>query len=300
MKKLPFTGSGVAMVTPFTYDDKIDYESISSLTEMHISHKTDSIIVCGTTGEASVLSEEEQEKLIRFCVKCADGRIPIVAGAGSNNTKALITKAKRAEAAGADAILSVTPFYNKANDTGLLEHYRSLAEAVSLPVIVYNVPSRTGMSIPAGMYHELEKIKNIVGVKEASGNISYVSEIRSAAPSLGIYSGSDDMTVPVISLGGAGVISVLGNIFPEELAVMCRLALSGETAKAGEIQNKFIPAVKALFCEVNPIPIKNAMRLLGYNVGRTRLPLGEMDKEKLDFMMKLLINDFDAEMLCRR
>lgn len=295
MKKLPFTGSGVAMVTPFTDDDKINYESVSELVEMHINHKTDCIIVCGTTGEASVLTDDEQEELIRRTVKCANGRIPVIAGAGSNNTKALVTKAKRAEAAGADGILSVTPFYNKANTTGLIEHYKSLSCAVKLPIIVYNVPSRTGMNIPISAYHELEQFENIVGVKEASGSISYVSEIRSAAPSLGIYSGNDDMTVPVISLGGVGVISVLGNIFPDELSEMCRLALTGDISKAGEMQNEFIPAIKALFSEVNPIPVKSAMRILGYKVGRTRLPLGEPDSEKLGFLMRLLLNGYGAK-----
>ena len=297
MKKLPFTGSGVAMVTPFTQDNTIDYESVASLIEMHIKYKTDCIIACGTTGEASVLTDDEQENLIRFCVQCANGRIPIIAGAGSNNTKALVTKAQRAEAAGADGILSVTPFYNKANYTGLIGHYKALAKAVKLPIILYNVPSRTGMNMPVPAYLELSEEENIVGVKEASGNIAYVSEIRSRVPSLAIYAGNDDMTVPVMSLGGVGVISVLGNILPDKVSKMCSLALSGKIIEAGEMQNELLPLIKELFFEVNPIPVKNAMRRLGYIVGSTRLPLGKPDEEKLDSLMNLLINRYGAEKL---
>ena len=296
MKKLPFIGSGVALVTPFTEDNRIDYDTLSELIQMHIRHKTDAIIVCGTTGEASTLTDDEQEELISFSVKCANGKIPVIAGAGSNNTSALIIKAKRAENAGACAVLSVTPFYNKANLCGITAHYESLAQAIDIPIIIYNVPSRTGMSIPVEALSRLAKIDNIVGIKEASGNVAFVSKIRHLVPDMGIYSGNDDIAVPVMALGGVGVISVCANIFPDRVHDMCSLMGDGKTADAAKLQNELCVVNEKLFCEVNPIPVKNAMNALGYSVGKTRLPLGEMDKKKFDDMMKVLY-DYGAERL---
>lgn len=296
MKKLPFIGSGVALVTPFTEDNRIDYDTLSELIQMHIRHKTDAIIVCGTTGEASTLTDDEQEELISFSVKCANGKIPVIAGAGSNNTSALIIKAKRAENAGACAVLSVTPFYNKANLSGITAHYESLAQAIDIPIIIYNVPSRTGMSIPVEAFSRLAEIDNIVGIKESSGNVAFVSKIRHLVPDMGIYSGNDDIAVPVMALGGVGVISVCANIFPDWVHEMCSLMGVGKTADAAKLQNELFGVNEKLFCEVNPIPVKNAMNALGYGVGKTRLPLGEMDKNKFDDMMKVLY-DYGAERL---
>ena len=296
MKKLPFIGSGVALVTPFTEDYRIDYDTLSELIQMHIRHKTDAIIVCGTTGEASTLTDDEQEELISFSVKCANGKIPVIAGAGSNNTSALIIKAKRAENAGACAVLSVTPFYNKANLCGITAHYESLAQAIDIPIIIYNVPSRTGMSIPVEALSRLAKIDNIVGIKESSGNVAFASKIRYLVPDIGIYSGNDDIAVPVMALGGVGVISVCANIFPDRVHDMCSLMHDGKTADAAKLQNELCVVNEKLFCEVNPIPVKNAMNALGYSVGKTRLPLGEMDKKKFDDMMKVLY-DYGAERL---
>ena len=296
MKNLPFFGSGVALVTPFTNDNKLDFECLEQLINMHIKHKTDAIVVCGTTGEASTLSDDEQEALIDFSVKCADGKIPIIAGAGSNNTEALIKKAKRAESVGADAILSVTPFYNKANSDGIGEHYKSLCNAVSLPIIVYNVPQRTGMAVSVKDLKNLYKIENIVGIKEASGDVSFVSKIRYEMPEIGVYSGNDDICVPIMSLGGVGVISVCANIFPEEMHQICALMSMGNVLEAQKLQVGISKVIEALFCEVNPIPVKNAMRALGYHVGKTRLPLGKMNEEKYKNMMQVLY-DYGAKKL---
>jgi len=286
MKKIIFKGSGVALVTPFTNENNVDFTVLEKLIEMHISKGTDALIVCGTTGEASTLSDDEQEQIISFAVKCSNSRIPVIAGAGSNNTKNVITKVKRAQNAGADAILSVTPFYNKANKSGIIEHYTKIAEAVDLPVIIYNVPSRTGMNMSIEALEELSKIDNIVAVKEASGNMAYACEIASRVPDLYLYSGNDDITVPIMSIGGVGVISVAANIFPEEFHKMCMLMLEEKCYKACEIQNRIQTVLKMLFCEVNPIPIKNAMNKLGYNVGHTRLPLGKMDEKLLESLVE--------------
>lgn len=296
MKKLPFMGSGVALVTPFTEDNKIDYDSLSELIEMHIRHKTDAIVICGTTGEASTLTDDEQEAIIGFAVKFAAGRIPVIAGAGSNNTAALIEKAKRAENAGADAILSVTPFYNKANYSGVTAHYECLSHTVDIPIIIYNVPSRTGMSMPVDALERLSELDNIVGIKEASGNAAFVSKIRYSVPEIGVYSGNDDIVVPVMALGGVGVISVCANIFPDRVHEMCRLMLDGKTAEAAKLQNGLSEVNEKLFSEVNPIPVKSAMNTLGYRVGKTRLPLGKMDRKRFDDMMKVLY-DYGAERL---
>lgn len=288
MKKLPFKGSGAALVTPFSEDNKIDYDTMSELIEMHINNKTDAIVVCGTTGEASTLSDDEQAELIGFSVKKANGRIPVIAGAGSNNTDSALRKVKRAAAAGADAILSVTPFYNKANTSGIVGHYERIANEAGIPVIIYNVPSRTGMCISAEALKQLSKIENIVGIKEASGNLAYVTKIMHEVPDLYIYSGNDDIVVPIMSLGGVGVISVCANILPNEFHDMCEKMHNGDIKSAAKMQIYLTEIINALFSEVNPIPIKDVMNSLGYHVGKTRLPLGEMSREESEKILRIL------------
>lgn len=297
MKKLPFTGSGVALVTPFTNDNKIDFESLRDLIEMHIAHKTDAIIICGTTGEASAMPDEEHLAAIEFTVKQANGRIPVIAGTGSNDTHHAINLSKKAEELGADGLLSVTPYYNKANKSGVIAHFKAIAEAVSIPVILYNVPSRTGMTFSIDVLKELVKIDNIVGLKEASGNISYLAEVAATVPELYLYSGNDDMIVPVMSLGGVGVISVVANIYPDETHDICQLYADGKVAESRKLQLQMLDLINKLFIEVNPVPVKSAMKELGYRVGDLRLPLGEMDKNNLKTLMDAL-NAFGVKKLC--
>lgn len=277
MKKIPFTGSAVAIVTPFI-DEKIDYKAFGEIIETQIANKTDAIVVCGTTGEASTMPNEEHIEAIRYCVEKVNKRIPVIAGTGSNDTNHAIMLTKAAEEAGADAVLSVTPYYNKANQNGLIEHFKVIANSISIPVILYNVPGRTGVSISIDALKELAKIPNIVAIKEASGNISYTAKIAAEVPDLYIYSGNDDMIVPLMSLGAKGVISVVANILPEETHNICALYDEGKTAEALKIQLEMLDVINNLFIEVNPVPIKVAMRELGYPVGNLRLPLGEMSE----------------------
>lgn len=275
MKTLPFTGSGVAIITPFN-GLEVDYESLGSLIEMHIAHKTDAIIICGTSGEASTMPNEEHIAVIEYAVKKAAGRVPVIAGTGSNDTAHAVYLTKAAAAVGADAVLSVTPYYNKANVSGLTEHFKAIAACCDLPIILYNVPSRTGVSIPISVLKELAKIDNIVAIKEASGNIGYVAEIAANVPELYIYSGNDDMIVPIMSLGGKGVISVVANILPEETHNICQKYLDGDTAGSLKLQLEMLDVINNLFIEVNPVPVKTAMDILGYRVGNLRLPLAPM------------------------
>lgn len=280
MKRIPFTGSGVAIVTPFI-GDKIDYDALGELIEIQLAHKTDAIVICGTTGEASTMPDSEHIAAIEYAVKKVAGRVPVIAGTGSNNTLHGINLTKAAEDVGADAILSVTPYYNKANAKGLIEHFRVIAQSVSLPIILYNVPSRTGLNFSIAALKELAKIDNIVGIKEASGNIAYTASIAAEVPELHIYSGNDDMIVPIMSLGGKGVISVVANILPEETHNICEYYMQGKTEESLRIQLDMLSLVNSLFIEVNPIPVKTAMRELGYPVGDLRLPLGEMEEANL-------------------
>ncbi len=281
-KKLPFSGSGVALVTPFD-GLKTNYEELGKLIEFHIENKTDAIIICGTTGEASTMPDEEHLAAIKYTVEKAAGRITVIAGTGSNDTAHAVELSKKAEEYGADGLLQVTPYYNKATQKGLIAHFGAVAEAVSIPIILYNVPSRTGVSIAVDTLKTLaEKYDNIVAIKEASGNISYTAKVAAEVPELYIYSGNDDMVVPVMSLGGKGVISVVANIMPEETHNMCQYFLDGDEVKARELQLKMLDIINTLFIEVNPIPVKTAMRLLGYNVGNMRLPLTEMDEKNLE------------------
>lgn len=288
MKELPFTGSGVAIVTPFTDNNEIDYDSLAELIELHIAHKTDAIIICGTTGEASAMPDDEHLAAIAFTVKQANHRVPVIAGTGSNDTHHAINLSKRAEQLGADGLLSVTPYYNKANKNGLIAHFKAIAEVVKIPIILYNVPSRTGMNFSIDVLKELAKIDNIVGLKEASGNIGYVAQVAAEVPELHLYSGNDDMIVPIMSLGGVGVISVVANILPDETHDICELFANGNIEASRKLQLEMLDLINKLFIEVNPVPVKSAMKELGYRVGNLRLPLGPMDEKNLDILMKAL------------
>ena len=252
--------------------------------EMHIEKGTDAIIICGTTGEASTMPDSEHLAAIEYTVKKAAGRIPIIAGTGSNETAHAVALSKKAEELGADGLLQVTPYYNKASSKGLIAHFTAIAESVSIPIILYNVPSRTGVNISIPVLKELAKIPNIVAIKEASGNISYTAKVAAEVPELYIYSGNDDMIVPVLSLGGKGVISVLANVMPQETHDMCQAFFDGNTEKAKDMQLKYLELINALFVEVNPIPVKTALNLMGYNAGNLRLPLIEMEEKNLEVL----------------
>ena len=277
MKTLPFKGSAVAIVTPFN-ESGIDFDKLGELIEMHIANKTDAIVIAGTTGEASTMPDPEHLSSIEYTVKKVAGRVPVIAGTGSNDTAHAIALTKAAEDLGADAILSVTPYYNKANQTGLINHFKAIAESIKIPVILYNVPSRTGVNFSIPVLKELAKVENIVAIKEASGNIGYTAQIAAEVPELHIYSGNDDMIVPIMSLGGMGVISVVANILPEETHDICDLYLNGKIEESRKLQLKYLDLINKLFIEVNPVPVKTAMNILGYEVGNLRLPLGEMSE----------------------
>lgn len=273
-----FNGSGVAIVTPFTADDKINYEKLGELIEWQIANKTDAIIICGTTGEAPTLRDEEHIAAIRYTVEKVNGRIQVIAGTGSNFTEHAIEMSKEAEEAGVDGILCVTPYYNKATQNGLVRHFNSIADAISIPMILYSVAGRTGVNIEPQTVLELSKHPMIQGIKEASGNIAQVAEIARLVPDdFKIYSGNDDMIVPLLSLGGHGVISVLANVLPQETHDMVDLYLKGDTKAALKLQLDTKALTDALFCEVNPIPVKTALNLMGKEVGALRPPLYEME-----------------------
>ena len=286
-----FTGAGVAIVTPFKENGAVDYEKFAELIEFQIAEGTDAIIVCGTTGESSTLTHEEHIDVIAYCVKQVNGRIPVVAGTGSNCTQTAVYLSVEAEKAGADGLLLVSPYYNKATQKGLYAHYKTVADAVKLPCILYNVPSRTGCNIaPETAAALCKEVENIVGVKEASGNISQITRLMSLADGkVELYSGNDDQIVPLMSLGGKGVISVLSNVAPRQTHDICQAYLDGDVKRSCRLQLEAIPLINALFCEVNPIPVKAAMNLMGKEVGSLRLPLTEMEpqnKERLEKAMK--------------
>ncbi len=293
-KTLPFTGSGVAIVTPFD-GLKTNYDELGRLIEYHISNKTDSIIICGTTGEASTMPDAEHLAAIEYTVKKVNKRIPVIAGTGSNDTAHAIELTKKAEELGADGILSVTPYYNKTTQKGLVQHFTAIAESVKIPVILYNVPSRTGMSFSIDTLKKLAKVENIAAVKEASGNISYMAKVAAEVPELYIYSGNDDMIVPILSLGGKGVISVVANILPEETHNICEYYFNGDVEKSRDLQLKMLDLINSLFIEVNPVPIKTAMNLLGFNAGNLRMPLVEMDSANLETLKKSM-TDFGLKL----
>lgn len=267
------------MITPMNDDGSVNYEKLRELLEFHVANKTDAIIICGTTGEASTLSDEEHLECIRFACEVINKRIPVIAGTGSNCTQSAIELSKEAEKSGVDGLLLVTPYYNKATQNGLKAHYKAIAKEVNVPIILYNVPSRTGTRLaPQTVVDLCHEVPNIVGVKDATGDISEVAELMSLAKgTVDVYSGNDDQIVPVLSLGGKGVISVLSNILPKETHDMVASYLEGDVAKSCEMQLKYFDLVKALFCEVNPIPVKKALNLMGMEVGSLRLPLTEME-----------------------
>lgn len=273
-----FTGSGVALITPFDENGDVNYSRLREILEFHVINHTDAIIVTGTTGEGSTLSDEEKISVIEFTVDIINSRIPVIVGTGSNDTRHAAEFSKRVEKLGVDGLLVVTPYYNKGNENGIYEHYKAIAEGVKIPVILYNVPSRTGVNLSIPLLKRLAQIENITALKEASGNISYVAEVAREIPELDIYSGNDDMVVPVLSLGGKGVISVSANIIPDISHDMTASFLKGDVKKARELQLKYNDLVNALFLETNPVPVKEAMNFLGYEVGNCRLPLGAMNE----------------------
>lgn len=288
-KTLPFTGSGVAIVTPFD-GLKTNLDELGRLIEFNIENGTDAIIICGTTGEASTMPDEEHLAAIKYTIEKVNGRVPVIAGTGSNDTHHAIELSKKAEEYGADGILSVTPYYNKTTQRGLVAHFTSIANAIKIPVILYNVPSRTGMSFDIPTLKELSKVENIVAVKEASGNISYMAKVAAEVPELYIYSGNDDMIVPTLSLGGKGVISVLANVLPKEAHDICEYYFNGEVEKSRDLQLKLLELINNLFIEVNPVPVKTALRLMGFNVGNLRLPLTDMAEGNLEKLRKSMID----------
>jgi len=276
-----FKGSGVAIVTPFDSTGNIDYNELGKIIEFQIKNKTDAIISCGTTGEASTLVDEDHIACLKFTVEKTKKRIPVIAGTGSNDTQHAIKLAKAAKDVGVDGLLVTTPYYNKTTQKGLIEHYKTIAKSVSdMPIIVYNVPSRTGLNILPSTTYELSKIDNIIGIKEASGNISQVAEVAAlCGKDFDIYSGNDDQTVPILSLGGKGVISVVANILPKDTHDLCQKFFDGDIQGSLDLQLKMFELIKALFIEVNPIPVKKAMELMGYNVGKCRMPLTTMESK---------------------
>lgn len=288
-KNTIFTGAAVAIVTPFT-DNQVNYAELGEMIERQISGSTDAIVICGTTGESSTLTDEEHRECIRFCVEKVAGRVPVIAGTGSNDTDYAISLSRYACEVGADALLLVTPYYNKATPKGLIKSFSAVADAVNKPIILYNVPSRTGVNITLPVYKELAKHENIAAVKEASGNISAIAALfAECGDSLDIYSGNDDQIVPILSLGGKGVISVLSNVLPKETHDICRLWFEGKTTESAELQLKLLKLANTLFCEVNPVPVKTAMSLMGFCSEEMRLPLCEMEdanKEKLASVLR--------------
>ena len=286
-----FTGAAVAIITPFYEDGTINYDELAKLIDFQIENKTDAIVICGTTGESATLTMEEHSDAIRFCIKHVAGRIPVIAGTGSNSTETAIELSVEAEKDGADALLIVTPYYNKATQKGLIAHYGAIAEKVNLPIIMYNVPSRTGTNIqPATAVAIAKKYPNVVAIKDAVGDLSQSATmahlIKEAGVNLDIYSGNDDQVLPLMSLGAKGVISVLSNVAPEQTHNMVMDYLNGDFQKALDFQLDAIPLIKALFCEVNPIPVKAAMSLMGFEAGPLRAPLTEMEPQNLEVLKK--------------
>lgn len=285
-----FKGAGVAIVTPFTQDDKVNFEELGKMIDFQIAGGTDAIIICGTTGESSTLTHEEHDECIKFAVEHTAGRVPVIAGTGSNSTAEAIRLSTHAQNNGADALLLVTPYYNKATQKGLIQHYTAIANSVDLPIILYNVPSRTGVNIlPQTAVTLAKNVKNIVAVKEASGNISQVAELAALADGcIDIYSGNDDQVVPLLSLGGVGVISVLSNVMPKLTHDMVMSYLNGDVKLSRQLQLSVMNLNKALFCEVNPIPVKEALNMMGWNAGAVRSPLCEMEPQHKELLRKEL------------
>ncbi len=288
MKPTVFTGAAVAIVTPFN-ESGVDFEKFGELIDYQIENGTDAIVVCGTTGESATMPDEEHISVIKYCVQRVAGRVPVIAGAGTNDTPHCIRLSKAAEECGADALLLVTPYYNKTTQKGLVKHFTMVANSVNLPIILYSVPSRTGVNIAPQTVKKLSEVENIVGIKEASGNISQVAKIAElCGDDFTIYSGNDDQIVPIMSLGGKGVISVLSNVVPAQTHDIAAKYLAGDTKGALSIQLEYLELIDALFCEVNPIPVKTALNMMGQNVGSLRMPLCEMTEENEEKLRNVL------------
>lgn len=280
MKNTIFTGAAIAIITPMNADGSVNYDVLGEMIDTQIESGTDAIVICGTTGEASTMTDEEHLECIRFAVERTAKRVPVIAGTGSNDTAYAVNLSKEAEAVGADALLVVTPYYNKATQRGLIAHFTAIADAVNIPLVLYNIPSRTGMNIEIATMKELAKHKNIVAVKEASGNISYAAKlIAECGDDIDVYSGNDDMIVPLMSLGAKGVISVLSHVIPKETHDMVQYCLENNFAEATKLQIKYLDLINNLFIEVNPIPVKEAVNMMGVNAGSCRLPLCDMTDE---------------------
>lgn len=286
-----FKGSAVALVTPFTEDNNVNFEKLGELIEYHIENGTDALVVCGTTGEATTMSESEIFAVIKYTVEKVNKRIPVIAGTGSNNTMLSVHMSQEAEKLGVDGLLIITPYYNKTNEKGLKLHFETIANSVKLPIILYNVPGRTKVNIKPSVVVELAKIDNIVAVKEASGDLAQVAEIAKLVPKdFAIYSGNDDTILPLLSLGGSGVISVLANICPKETHDLVTKFFEGDIEGSKKLQLDMDALIAALFIEVNPVPVKTAMNILGFNVGDLRLPLAEMEETNLNVLKQELTN----------
>ena len=292
-----FTGAGVALVTPFKEDLSVDYDQLEKFIDFQIDNGTDSIVICGTSGEASTMSHDEQIEVVSACVSHVNGRVPVIAGAGANCTDEALNLAKRSEKAGADGLLVVTPYYNKATQKGLEEYYTTVGNSVDIPIIMYNVPGRTGTNIqPATAVKIAKSVDNIVAIKEASGDIGQVATLAALADGcLDIYSGNDDQIVPIMSLGGKGVISVLSNVAPRETHDICASFFAGDIAGSRALQLKALPLIEALFCEVNPIPVKKAVNLMGMEVGGLRMPLTELS-EAHTVQLKKAMQEFGIQL----
>ena len=289
MKKDIFTGAAVALITPFN-EDGINFEELKRLIDFNIDNGTDAIVIAGTTGESATMSDEEHKETIKFTVEYVNKRVPVIAGTGSNDTLYAVELSKYAEKVGADGLLLVTPYYNKTTQSGLIKHYNYIADRVNIPIILYNVPSRTGVNILPKTALELSKHKNIVAIKEASGDLSQIAEtISLCGDNLTVYSGNDDQIVPILSLGGKGVISVLSNVVPRDAHNICSLYFEGKVKESRELQMKYLSLINALFIEVNPIPVKAALNIMGFNFGKPRMPLIECS-EKLKNELKEILN----------
>ena len=288
MKKTVFKGSGVALVTPVK-DNKVDFDKLGELLDFHVANKTDAIILCGTTGEAPTLPDDEHLKIFDYAMDRVGGKIPLIGGTGSNYTDHAIEFSKYAQKAGMDAVLCVTPYYNKTSQNGLVTHYSAIANAIDIPVILYNVPSRTGVGLQLPALEQLSKVENIVAIKEASGNIAFMTKIA-ANIDMDIYSGNDDMIVPCLSIGGIGVISVVANIIPQDVHDMCELYFEGKTKEAAAMQLRMMDLVEKMFIEVNPIPVKNAMNMMGFDVGDLKLPLVDLEEANAEKVRKSLLD----------
>ncbi len=285
-----FTGAGVAIITPFNEDGSVNYEEFGRIIDDQINGGSDAIIVCGTTGESSTMDHDEHIEVIKYCVEKVAGRVPVIAGSGSNCTREAINISKRAEEVGANGLLCVTPYYNKCTQEGLYQYYKAISDAVNIPIIMYNIPGRTGTTIqPETAVRIAKEVKNVVAIKEASGNISAVAKLAALADGcIDIYSGNDDQVLPILSLGGKGVISVWSHVAPKKVHDMVYAYLNGDTATATKLQLEAINVIGALFCEVNPIPVKAAMNMLGYKAGPVRAPLTELSDAHKELLEKAL------------